>query len=203
MITKKNNTTTASASIPILPRGNDTILTVRFYNRVTKDGKTTESALDMTSFKSLNVIAENDGTGVRTKIEWGHTSGENNALSTFIPHTLPTGDYSLEVIAVNKSDYHTRYFDISFKIKERTSEANTTQDVITAYSNAFVRATVQVTLVSVINGKSAYDLWRETPGNEDKGIDDFVKELSLANSVEVMDADDAAEMFNAIFGTGS
>jgi len=203
MITKKTNTTTASVGIPILPRGNDTILTVRFYSRVTKNGKTAESALDMTSFKSLNVIAENDGTGMRTKMEWSHTSGENNALSVFIPHTLPTGDYSLEVIAVNQSDYQTRYFDMSFKIKERTSEANTTQDIITAYSNSFVKATVQVTLVSVINGKSAYDLWREIPGNENKGIDDFVSELSLANSVEVMDADDAADMFNRIFGTGS
>lgn len=126
-------------------------------------------------------------------MSWNHVSGESNAMSILIPHTLPVGDYSLEVTAINESDYHTRYFDVSFKIKERTSEANTTRDVITAYSNAFVRATVQVTPVSVIVKKTTFDSWREIPGNENKTVEDFLNEVSLSAISRAEAAAEAAE----------
>ena len=171
--------------------GNDVFLKARVYEKVVTDadssssegdepagnaaGTVEERAVDLTAFDDVEVELVKS-FGARTDIETAIDQTEDNCLVVHCPHTLESGEYALE-IRLMKDGIQARSFDIQFAVVQTDCKAQTTFEVIDGCRSASLRVTLQVVSQALVRGKSAYELWKELPGNEDKGLQDFIDEV--------------------------
>lgn len=103
-----------------------------------------------------------------------HKSTYNGILLVDIPGTLPIGIYSLEIIGHKNNRAVRAYEGNLFEIVECNGKANVTFDVQEGQKSADVDIKVQLVTSGVSQGKNAYELWRELPGNENGTLQDFL-----------------------------
>lgn len=177
--------------------GNDVFLKARVYEKVVTDadssssegdepagnaaGTVEERAVDLTAFDDVKVELVKS-FGARTDIETAIDQTEDNCLVVHCPYTLESGEYALE-IRLMKDGLQARSFDIQFAVVQTDCEAQTTFEVIDGCRSASLRVTLQVVSQALVRGKSAYELWKELPGNEDKGLQDFIDEVLDLNAI--------------------
>lgn len=103
-----------------------------------------------------------------------HKGSENGLLVIDVPGTLPTGVYSLEITGHKNGRAMRAYENKLFEIVECNGRANVTFDIQEGQKSADVDIKVQLSSSAVVQGKNAYELWRELPGNENKTLQEYL-----------------------------
>ena len=164
--------------------GNDVFLKVRVYEKyLDGEGKTQERAYDLTACDEV-VTTLTSAFGESRSVEAAFDQVEDNCVVLHLPYTLRAGQYYTDIRCA-KDDLHARSFRIAFAVVNSDCEAQTTFEEIDGCKSANLRVTLQVVAQSEVRGKSAYEEWKELPGNEGKGIQDFIDEvLNLYENAE-------------------
>lgn len=103
-----------------------------------------------------------------------HKGSENGLLIIDIPGTLPTGTYSLEITGHKNGRAMRAFENRLFEIVECNGRANVTFDLQEGQKSADVDIKVQLSSSAIVQGKNAYELWRELPGNENKTLQEYL-----------------------------
>lgn len=182
-------------------QGNDVWLKVRVYEKyLDQQQKTQERAYDLTACDEVTTTLVTTFTG-GVSVESAIDQTEDNCLVLHLPHTLSVGQYSTEIVC-KKDGLQVRSFRWAFAIVGSDCEAQTTFEEVDGCRSASMRVSLQVVSQVAVRGKSAYEEWRELPGNEDKGLQDFIDEVLDLNSLATRAAE-AAEAANAAAAAAS
>lgn len=182
-------------------RGNDVWLKVRVYEKyLDQQQKTQERAYDLTACDEVTATLVTTFAG-GVSVESAIDQTEDNCLVLHLPHTLSVGQYSTEIVC-KKDGLQARSFRWAFAVVGSDCEAQTTFEEVDGCRSASMRVSLQVVSQVAVRGKSAYEEWRELPGNEDKGLQDFIDEVLDLNSLATRAAE-AAEAANAAAAAAS
>ena len=152
--------------------GNDVLLKVHVMEKVLEGNTVVEQDFDLTACESISVVVSNGYK--QTAMEHALDAEERNCMAVRLPYTLSVGTYTMEVKMV-KNGSHVRSFDFAFQVVATDCEASTTFTKVDGCRSASLRVTVQMVPQAMVRGKSAYELWTEQPGNEDKTLDEFLE----------------------------
>lgn len=137
-----------------------------------------------TSSKGSGCCCNNDTATADYYSVVSYRGTEEGVLIANIPGTLPTGAYSLEVIG-HKNGRSMRAFEgMLFEIVECNGKANVTFDVQEGQKSCDVDIKVQLVSSAVSQGKNAFELWREIPGNENKTLQDYLDGIVSGESMQ-------------------
>ena len=152
-------------------RGNDVLVDLRFFENVMDGEQVVEQPFDLTMCDEVRAKVYDAGP-----IDYGISRTVSNSLVLRLPRTIPKGKYSLEIIAL-RGGMQVRSFDMTFHVVGTNREACSTLATSGSYTTTSFRITFRMVPQALVRGKSAYELWRELPGNEDKELQDYLEEL--------------------------
>ena len=149
-------------------RGNDVLVDLRFFENVMDGEQVVEQPFDLTMCDEVRAKVYDAGP-----IDYGISRTVSNSLVLRLPRTIPKGKYSLEIIAL-RGGMQVRSFDMTFHVVGTNREACSTLATSGSYTTTSFRITFRMVPQALVRGKSAYELWKELPGNEDKGLQDYI-----------------------------
>lgn len=94
-----------------------------------------------------------------------------------VPSTQPQGEYSVE-LTVSKSGANGRSIEVpAFRVVDRNDKANELFTVVNGSRTTDIVLSFSVVPSATTQGKSAYEEWKELPGNENKTLQDYINEV--------------------------
>ena len=155
-------------------QGNDVLLLARVYEKVMESNTVTDAPFDLTACDDIAVKCAH---GYITEVlEAAIAQNEDNCLVLRIPASLTAGGYDIEVTC-RRGGFQVRSFEFAFEVVEKNCESNTTFSIVDGCQSANLRVSLQIVPQSAERGKSAYELWKELPGNADKTLQDYIDEV--------------------------
>lgn len=163
------------------PFGNDVWLKIWLYKHELQNDEPVRVPYIPDANDILKVWVANDSQGRQLE---SYRDGEDlNAVIAHVPWDLVHGTYGLG-IEVTREQHHMLSFDCGvIGIVYDNEDAKTLLTRVGVRYQANVEVEFQIVHTAITQGKSAYEEWRELPGNESKTLQDFINEVVNLNGI--------------------
>ena len=163
------------------PFGNDVWLKIWLYKHELQNDEPVRLPYIPDANDILKVWVANDSQG--RQLESYRDSEELNAVIAHVPWDLVHGTYGLG-IEVTREQHHMLSFDCGvIGIVYDNEDAKTLLTRVGVRYQANVEVEFQIVHTAITQGKSAFEEWRELPGNEGKTLQDFINEVVNLNGI--------------------
>lgn len=163
------------------PEGNDVLLKVFLYRYALVDGVEVREPFILSQEYMLTVFMTCGYNHV--KLEHALDASDTSCLVLHLPHTMNVGEYELSV-AIERDGHHLRTVEAgAVGIVQNNKEARTVLTRVGERHQASIDVEMQIVFSATTVGKSAYEEWRELPGNEEKTLQDFINEAVDLNRI--------------------
>ncbi len=163
------------------PEGNDVLLKVFLYRHALVDDVEVREPFILSQEYMLTVFMTCGYNHV--KLEHALDASDTSCLVLHLPHTMNVGEYELSV-AIERDGHHLRTVEAgAVGIVQNNKEARTVLTRVGERHQASIDVEMQIVFSATTVGKSAYEEWRELPGNEEKTLQDFINEAVDLNRI--------------------